>query len=107
MFPPETTSTTRLPMDREWPERRGASGVAPEGSAKILAFLIMTLVAVRMSSSESVKDPSTFREQASYVRSPSAEGINPSAIEAGEWIVITFFSFRALVSFGAARGSTP
>ena len=65
MFPPETTSTTRLPMDREWPERWGARGVAPDGSAKTLAFQNMTLDALRMSTTETENDPTTFREQAS------------------------------------------
>ncbi len=107
MFPPEITTTTFFPKSSPLRDRRGARGAAPDGSAIILASLIIVLVAFIISSSVTVNAPSTFFEQAAKVMSPSADGRRPSAMEAGEGTSVTLPALSAAMSFGAPAGSTP
>ena len=73
----------------------------------ILASFTMARVAARISSSDAVKVPSTCLEQMLNVRSPTAEVMSPSAMDAGAGTLTTLFAFRAAVSLGAPLGSTP
>ncbi len=84
MLPPEITTTTLSPKSHRVREMSGARAAAPDGSAMILASLIKILVAFIISSSVTVRAPSTFLMHAAKAMAPIADGRRPSAIEAGD-----------------------